>query len=43
MLTDQTATVALAKSEDPLTVMLPIVLEVQAPRPAVAAKATASG
>jgi acyl dehydratase/NAD(P)-dependent dehydrogenase (short-subunit alcohol dehydrogenase family) len=32
MLTDQTATVALAKSEDPLSVMLPIVREMQALR-----------
>jgi len=43
MLTDQTATVALAKSEDPLTVMLPIIRDVQAEKPVVAAKATLQG
>jgi len=42
MLTDQTATVALAKSEDPLTVMLPIIRDVQAPRAAVAVKAASA-
>jgi acyl dehydratase len=39
MLTDQTATVALAKSEDSLTVMLPIIRDVQAARPVVPDKA----
>ena len=42
MLTDQTATVALAKSEDPLTVMLPIIRDVQVERPVVAAKGAAT-
>lgn len=38
MLTDQTATVALAKSEDPLTVMLPIIRDVQIMPPPAASK-----